>query len=656
MNTSKWALGAALAAIFSAADAADRNDISVSHFEPLQRLELHSASADAANAGREAGSVASTVMSFDALGRSFNLELEHNSRLMTAARQNPLMDGIDIYRGEVAGAEGSWVRVVMADGVPSGMFFDGQDFYAIEAPGDSAVDTDVPVVYRMADAHVAPGAVTCGGSAMMASAASAAELLVSELDRISQAPGAVSEIEVGVIGDFEFTSARGGDAAAAQALTTRLNNVDGIFSAQLGVQIRVPAQAIETFSTDTDPFTMSEAGELLDELSNYRSITPAQNINGLTHLFTGRDLNGTTVGVAWTGALCSNFFGAGLSEGNGGSNFDSLVAAHEIGHNFGAPHDGETGSACEAQAGDWLMSPRLNGESTFSPCTINEMSDDIARASCITALPSIDMVVGLQSASSILFGADTDLSFDVVNNGTLDATNVTADFTIPNNLTLGAVTPSAGSCTTGTGTVSCALGDVPGLGVRTVDITVTPNTLGAGTVTATVSADVDNQPNNNQDSQQVSVDPAVDLVVNTPTGASIKVNRSATITARLENRATIDATGVTLTVDIGTALQATGASWALGSCTVQAQRVSCQAVDFPALSNSTISVTATGIAEGNPNITVSLASVEPDLVPGDNSRNGRLEVRQGSDDSGSGSTGPLFLLLLGLVALVRRRI
>jgi MYXO-CTERM domain-containing protein len=154
----------------------------------------------------------------------------------------------------------------------------------------------------------------------------------------------------------------------------------------------------------------------------------------------------------------------------------------------------------------------------------------------------------------------------------------------------------------------------------------------------------------------VTVDPAVDLVVERPAGSSVRVNRTATITASLENRATLDATGVTLTVDIGNALQATAASWPLGTCTVQAQQVTCQATTFAAQSSSSISVSATGIAEGNPRITVSLASAEPDLVPDDNSRSNRIEVRQGSDDSGSGSTGPLFLLLLGLVAAIRRRV
>ena len=208
----------------------------------------------------------------------------------------------------------------------------------------------------------------------------ALEELVGELGIKAEADGAIDELSLGVIGDFEFTNAKGGDAAAAAAITTRLNNVDGIFSSQLGIQITV--NTIETFSSAAaDPFTdQTDASLLLDEVSDYRSATPAQNSNGLTHLYTGKDLDGTTVGIAYTGALCSNFFGTGLSEGNASATFDSLVAAHEIGHNFGAPHDGEAGSACEAEVGDWLMSPRLNGSDTFSQCSIDEMSDDIARA------------------------------------------------------------------------------------------------------------------------------------------------------------------------------------------------------------------------------------------------------------------------------------
>ena len=477
--------------------------------------------------------------------------------------------------------------------------------------------------------------------------------LLGELGAISQGPGAISEIEMGAVGDFEFTNSKGGDAAAATAITRRLSNVDGIFSQQLGVQIRVTT--IETFNDANDPFSESDASLLLNELRTYRIDTPAQSSNGLTHLYTGRVLDGTTVGIAYTGALCSTNFGVGLSEGNGSSTFDSLVAAHEIGHNFGAPHDGDMSEACGAETGNYIMMPQLNGSSQFSSCSIAEMSNDVAVASCINPLPTVDMVVALSSAPTVLFGVSADLSYDITNNGASDGTNVVVDFTIPATLTLGAATPSAGTCTNGAGTVSCTLGGVPGLGVRSVDITVTPAALGLGILSATVTADVDERPNNNQESLQVMVDPAVDLVVNAPTGSSVKLNKSTTINATLENRATLSATGVTLTVDLGNALQATAASWSIGSCTVLAQQVTCQAATFAAQSNSTINVTATGIAAGNPRVTVSLSALEADLVPSDNSGTRRIEVKDPEESSG-GATGPWFLLFLaGLIGVRRNR-
>jgi uncharacterized repeat protein (TIGR01451 family) len=302
------------------------------------------------------------------------------------------------------------------------------------------------------------------------------------------------------------------------------------------------------------------------------------------------------------------------------------------------------------------MAPQLNGSQQFSACSLTEMSAIVPRASCINALLAVDMEVSLSGDATVLFGASAVISYDVTNNGTLDATNVVADFTLPANLTVDTVSTSAGTCTSVAGTVSCALGVVPGISNRTVDITTTPMTLGAGVISATVSADDDERPGNNQEALQLTVAPAVDLFVNAPTGASVKLNKSTTINATLENRATLDATGVTLTVDLGNALKATAANWSIGSCTVLAQQVTCQAATFAALSNSTISVTATGTAAGNPNITVTLSALEADLVPSDNSGTGRIEVKDPDESSSGGSISLWFLgLLAGLVGVRRKR-
>lgn len=637
--------------------AADTSDVLLSHYEPLQQLNLRSDDKLSDQRMQQLRSSTSMDMSFNALGRNFELQLEPNERLLAAAPRAVLQNGVQILRGQLQGRPESWARIVVFDGMPRGLIWDGEEMFAVEAPGDALLDNAGPIIYRLADAMIAPGAMTCASGPIATNGAVAINKLVNELSAVSAlAPGAVSELTMGAVGDFEFTNDKGGDAAAAAAITTRLNNVDGIFSEQLGVQINV--QTIDTYNTAADPFTdTGDAGTLLDELSLYRSTNASQNAHGLTHLYTGRNLDTSTVGIAWRGALCSDFFGAGLSEGNGGATFDSLIAAHEIGHNFGAPHDGQAGSACEAETGAFLMAPQLNNSDQFSSCSIAQMQAEIASASCVVAIPAVDMSVELSSPSStLLLGANMALEYGVSNNGTLDATNVSVDFTIPANLTLGTVTTTAGTCSSGAGTVNCVFGTVAGQSSETVTINVVPTTLGAGTLNAAVTADTDDRPANNQEDLQVTVDPAVDLVVNTPTSSSVLVNSVTTVMAVLENQAVLDASGVSVSISLSNGLQANAASWSIGTCTVTAQQVDCQASNFSAQSSSSLSVDVRGISEGSKSLDITLSSVDAEANPANNSVIALVRVNEPADkDEGGGSTAPLFLLMLAMVAVLVRR-
>jgi len=654
MKAITWIAASAVLSISSSLYASDSNGVIVSHFEPLQRLSIAGSGKDNAST-QKAGAAQQATLSFDALGQTFELQLEPNGALIAAAPKEALATGIAIYRGGLAGKPDSWARVVVHEGMPSGLIWDGEQMYALEAPGDSALAVSSPVIYRLADVFIAPGSMSCGTSTVSGNGAATYQKLIGELgSAIAQAPGAVEELMLGAVGDFEFTNARGGDSQAATAITTRINNVDGIFSQQLGVQLTI--QTMDTFSNAADPFSdTNDPSMLLGELADYRQATPSQNSQGLTHLYTGRTLAGSTVGIAYSEALCSSRFGAGLSEGNGGATFDSLVAAHEIGHNFGAPHDGEAGSACVSETGDFLMAPSLNGSNQFSACSIAEMQDNIAAASCIDPLPAIDMAVSLNGqASTLLLGANTVLRYDVPNNGTLEATGVTADFTLPSTLTFQSVTTSIGSCTNGAGTVSCDLGTVPGSSDQSVTITASPSSLGVGTLTASVTADADDRLNNNQESIQVTVDPAVDLVVSLPAQVTIDIDQSTTVNASIENRSVLDATGVTLDITIGGGLRADSATWSLGSCNIVGQQIDCQAATFSAQSTSTLSLGLTGTSSGSKNYTVRASSIEADAVVGDNSEVSSVRVREDKDEGG-GASGPMFFLLLSLMTLLTRR-
>ncbi len=654
MKDFKWLMAGAILCISSTLFAGQSNSVSVSHYEPLQRLSIQSDSVATSQKLRGAGPVS---LSFDAMGRAFVLDLEPNTGLFSATARTAQVDGLEVYRGSMAGNPNSWARIVVYKGQPRGLIWDGSELFAIESPGDSALQSSSPVIYRLADTTILPGTMTCGASTSSANGAAMYSKLVGELGTaMAQGPGAVSEINISAIGDFEFTSAQGGDAAAAAAITTRLNNVDGIFSQQLGVQITIAA--METHSNAADPFTdQSDSSLLLDELGLYRDSLATHRNQGLTHLYTGRDLDGTTVGIAYNGALCSGRFGAGLSEGNNNATLDSLVAAHEIGHNFGAPHDGVPGG-CELEPMTFIMAPSLNGSSDFSACTLVEVADDIAAASCITPLPTVDVSIVLSGQPpAYLLGANIDLVYSVSNAGTLQATGVVADITIPNALSINSVSSSSGNCTSGAGTVNCVIGDLPGLTSRTITISMTPTALGTVMLDAIVTADVDERPGNNQQASQVTVDPAVDLAVNTPAAAAINIDQSTTVNVNLQNRSlSIDATGVTLTVSLNSGLRADSASWSIGTCAVTSQQVTCQSASFVRDTNSTLTLGMTGTTAGARIYTVALASTEADTSPANNSANGTVTVTDPAAEKSGGAIGLPFLCLLGLaVFLIRRR-
>ncbi len=656
MKAAKWILTGLALGLFSSANAAPSDGFHVTYFEPLQRLNI---AAVGGTAEREADGSGAVSFSFDAMGRSFSLQLEPNRNFLSPAARATMDPNIGVYRGQLTDASDSWARVVIHNGLPTGMLWDGSDLFVIEPPSDSAVESDSAVIYRLADTIIEAGAMTCGTHSLMGNGAGIYKTVVSGVGGANQqGPGAVSEIEIGAIGDFEFTSAAGGDAAAEAAILARLNIVDGIYSQDLGIQINVPL--IETFSDAADPFTdETDAGNLLNELRSYRQGSSAQNSLGLTHLYTGRDLDGQTVGVAFNNVLCRTGAGAGLSEGNGSAAFDALIAAHEIGHNFGAPHDGETGP-CEDEPMDFIMAPRVNGSTDFSQCSISIMQANAAAASCITALPTVDMSVALSGQpATVLLSNSPQLTIDVSNNGASPATNVVVDITLPGNVTFVSASASPSNCTNGAGGVNCPLGEVPGLSSRTITLTTDASSVGSGAFDVAVTSDADERPGNNQDSVMLTVDPAVDLAYIEPPRLTVNLDQSGTIRGVIENRSTLDATGVALTVSFGNGLRPDTATWSAGPCTVDTLQIDCQATNVAGLSSSTLNIGVTGTLAGSRSYAVSLSSNEADAVSGDNNVTDFVTVNDPTvdddDDGGSGAAHLPFWLLMGLVGILARR-
>jgi hypothetical protein len=622
----------------------------VLHFEPLRATEIGPGAA----AGKPSIAIEPTTLRFNAFSRDFALELEPNGRLQELQQTLNVGSGIGAYRGKIAGRPESWARIVLTPAGPAGLVFDGETLFGLEAGADqSAPDRDgAAVMFRLADVYFAPGEIGDEHDIVTIGGLEAVARIEQELTSLA-APGAARNLDVGAVADFEFAQAFG--ALAETALLTRFNNIDGIFSEQLGVQIHVAAT--EVFTTGDDPFTTSAPSALLDELAKYRGATPAQNAQGLTHLFTGRDLDGSTAGIAYFGAVCARrgvgdprSFGAGLSEARRGAVTDSLVAAHEIGHNFGAPHDGEASGACGSTPTTFLMAPSINGSDEFSACSLQQIEAELASADCLTPIGPANVTVRLaQLAQNALAGVSFNLTATVENDGADPAAGTTFAATAEPGLELTAVDAGGAACSVSQNAANCALGPVGGGTSRSVTLTLRAQSPGTLDLTATVAADSDDDASDNSDTVTLTVVPAVDLVVS-GSAPGVALNAQTTISVLVDNAADFAATSVAVSAVTSAGLRADRATLGGTACSIVAQAITCPARAVPARGNVTLVVTATGVTAGGQQLTVAATADEAERTPADNQLAIAVSVNEPQQSDGGGGASSWWVVAALLAA------
>ncbi len=149
-------------------------------------------------------------------------------------------------------------------------------------------------------------------------------------------------------------------------------NYDNEFADE--IQFTIMQQYITSCST-CDPWTASTDAETL--LNSFTAW--AQNGFSATHdlagLWTNRDLDGGTVGIAWVGVLCTSAKYHVLQDFSSNAAFLRVMTAHEIGHNFNASHD--------AAGSNTIMAPSVNSSTTWSAASIAAIQAEYGSASCL---------------------------------------------------------------------------------------------------------------------------------------------------------------------------------------------------------------------------------------------------------------------------------
>lgn len=340
-------------------------------------------------------------LSFDAYGRHFDVNLEINPGIAQAVSAG--RPDIKPYSGTLTGVTGSWVRLTQTRDGWRGIISDGSELYAIETAGDlqnALVATDVnpvsksaAVIYRLADAEIPGGEAMCGTdpndsitagkdrtTAQKAFAQIATEMKSSDVASSGTAPTTVTrQLNVGIVADHQFTDSIGSDPEGV--IVSRMDVVDGIWSSQVGIHIAVTSITLLTDATDSFSST-SNSSSLLAEVAGYRAGLSSHDGTGLTHLMTGRQMDSNIVGIAYLGDVCDGSTSVSLSQGTGSTTLSSLIAAHELGHNFNAVHDGVAG-VCQSTPQTYLMAPIIDYNNQFSACSLQQINLRAASASCV---------------------------------------------------------------------------------------------------------------------------------------------------------------------------------------------------------------------------------------------------------------------------------
>ena len=381
--------------------------------------------------------------------RRLNVQI-NNRRLTLLLKPNePLLGGnrtflnkheIELYRGEIQNVSNSWVRISVTNSVFSGVVYDGESLILLEPFSKAKKELDAKILHNL-DSQLSALASTNATLAIKiedikhnSSCALHADHLdakgyefesfINELSAQTSNPiqsnqqTATRSIPISLFADTEFSSS---SATATADMLTHLNFADGIFAEQLDIQF-VLEEAVEL--SDNDTLTSNVPIDLLTAFRVSGLPNP-----GLRHLFTGKDLQGSTVGIAYVGTLCRSS-SAGLTQRFG--SLTGLIFTHELGHNFGSPHDNQSGSACASTSSGYVMNPSVNsGGPTFSACSIEQIQPVIdftaSRSNtCITevTLPTIEITSTPQTVAKVgeAYQYDDDSKLDVVGNGPLTFT------------------------------------------------------------------------------------------------------------------------------------------------------------------------------------------------------------------------------------------
>ncbi|MBN2212429.1 MAG: hypothetical protein JW709_13610 [Sedimentisphaerales bacterium] len=212
------------------------------------------------------------------------------------------------------------------------------------------------------------------------------EIHIRSLSEGAPADGDVVNMDVQVCeiacdADVEYYQLNGSSVDDTVAdIEMIINGVSDIY--ELDTQVTFQITAIIVRTEEPDPYTATAPLQLLGQFEDYWDLNHGDIDRDAAQLFTGKDLDGSALGIAYQDGLCWREYSVVQSLHTSELVERIALSAHEIGHLFDASHCDGVDVWCR------IMCSALGGCSegfcSFGPYSVNSIRTAAAGASCLS--------------------------------------------------------------------------------------------------------------------------------------------------------------------------------------------------------------------------------------------------------------------------------
>lgn len=288
-------------------------------------------------------------------------------------------------RGEIVDLPGSVVAgATFDDGLRARLVLpDGRNLWlepaAAHVPGAAFDDY---VLYDSADV------VNCTGVCGVTESHGADEHGLADGPGGGPTTGGLCVTELACDADVEYFNRWG----SVQNVQNQINAVIASMNVQYerDLQITHVITTIIVRTQEPDPYSSSDPGTLLNQFRGYWLANHGNIQRDVAELFTGKDMSGGVIGIAFLGGVCNtNGFNVVQSDFTGSFACKTDLSAHELGHNWNADH-------CSCPG--YTMNPSITCANRFHPTfDIPEMTTFRNSRTCLDCDPGNPVKAVLES-------------------------------------------------------------------------------------------------------------------------------------------------------------------------------------------------------------------------------------------------------------------